>query len=238
MRKPVAMLVTLVFSCCLGGIALAAGPRTLPHRYVPRSLDGDLTSIVRTTDRASFAAWSYRSGAEYDIAVSRTDDTGRWNEPQFFGANDGVDQIEPALTADGKGNVYLAYSDPSFGGIRVVALRADGSSWREPLALQPQAAGSRYSSPALLVVGDHLIVAFAAGDKTSIVPVPVQWLLAEGGISTLTITESGDPVGYAPGDEGTGANGGVRTIDGNDRPVDIFAPIRKRESGSNTGDPY
>lgn len=233
MRKPVAMLVTLVFSCCLGGIA--AGPRSQPHRYLPHSLDGELRTVVRTTDGASFAAWSYRSGAEYDIAVARAEDSGRWTEPQFFGADDGMDQVDPVLAADAEGNVYLAYTDPSFAGIRVTALRPDGTSWREPIVLRPRAAGSRLTSPGLLVLGNDLVVAYAEGGRTSIVAVPRQAVLGDGSISTLTITESGDPVGYAPGDEGSGANGGVRTIGEDDRPVDIFAPIRKRDS-SGSGD--
>jgi len=235
MRKPVAVFVALIAVCCLCGVALAAGPRGVPHRYIPRSLDGDLQTIVRTTDGTSFAAWSYRNGAEYDIAVSRTDDSGRWTEPEFFGADDGVDQVEPTLTIDADGNVYLAYTDRAIGAIRVTALRADGSNWGQPIALLDKSPDRVYSSAKLLVVGDHLIVAYVANGRTAMVDLTRQLVLG-GGISALTITESGDPVGYSPGDEGSGGSGSIQTIGEDSRPVEVFSPIRKRGTGS--GQPF
>jgi len=235
MRKPVAVFVALFAVCCLCGVALA-GPRGVPHRYLPGSLDGDLRTVVRTTDGVSFAAWSYRSGAEYDIAISRSAESGLWTEPEFFGADDGVDQIDPALAVDEDGNVYLAYTDPALGGIRVAALRADGTSWGQSLALRPKAAGRSYASASLLVIDDHVALAFAEGGRTTIIDLPRRWLLGEGTISGLTITESGDPVGYYPGDEGSGGGngdgGGIRTIGEDDRPVEVFTPVRKRGTGS------
>lgn len=230
MRKPVAVFVAFAAICGLCGVALAGGPRSAPQRYLPGSLDGDLTYAFSASDRTSYAAWAYRNGAEYDIALSHTDGRGRWTEPVFFGAGDGRDQIEPALTIDGDNTVYLAYTDAATDGIRLTALLPDATRWTEPLVVRDRAPQRAYSSPSLLIVDQRLIVAYSAGGRTAILDLPRD--LFAGGISALTITESSDPVEYRPGDDRPGVGSGEPD---NGRPVEVLLPIPKK---ANSTQPY
>jgi hypothetical protein len=225
MRKPVAWVLVLVAACACGS-ALGASPRGVPHRYIPGSLDAELQTVVRA-DGVAFGAWSYRSGAEYDIAVSRWDEPGSWSEPEFFGARDGRDQIQPALAVDASGNVYLAYADRADGSIKVSVLRAAGDDgWAQPLVVR--AGGRMASHPALRVVAGHVVLAFLAGNRVEIVELPSD---RDGqppvGRTLWSITESGDPVENRPLDEGLAPAGPAVIGDGGPSPQE-FAPLRNK----------
>ena len=163
--------LVLCFNLALG-VALAA-PRTerLPHRFLPRSLDGDLVQVTSPADGTTWAAWSYRNGGEYDIAVASLRDDGRWSEPLLIGEHDRADQIGPSLIADGNGNVYLAYANARAGQLFVALLRAGEEAWRSPRALTYIERSA--DSPQLAIIGDRLIVAFQADAKTEIVHIPL-----------------------------------------------------------------
>ena len=108
MRRSFALVLALALC---GTLALAQESLDLPRRYSPRMLDS--TPVVATDGLTgtAWAAWSYRSRGEFDIALSFRDTDGRWSDPVFIGARDHLDQIDPALVGDDRGNFYLAYVD-------------------------------------------------------------------------------------------------------------------------------
>ena len=225
MRKPVAVVVSLLAATCLCGSMFAAGSRTLPSRYLPGTLDHGL-SVLRGADGATMAVWAYNSGAEYDIAFSRADAGGRWTEPTFIGAGDGIDQLEPALAADADGNLFVAYTDTARGVIRLGMLKPDGSLVAEPLVVRARSSRA-FSASQLTVVGERVIVAFRDAERTRMIDLP-RTILVQGG-ALLTITESGDPVEYRPGTDAPTVEGPSRldpSVD--ERPVEVAPNIPKK----------
>lgn len=198
MRKSVTVLVAILMILALGTSVYAATPRGLPHRYAPKSLDGRLTQVTRVEDGSILAAWAYRNGPEYDIAISRADENGRWSEPVFIGVDDGRDQVQPVLTLDADGNAYLAFADRAAGRILLSKLRADGNGWTLPMVLT--APGTGAESPSLLVAGDKIIVAYRIGDEVKMIALPLT--VMDGIVSLDTIVDHPDPVEYVspPGD--------------------------------------
>jgi hypothetical protein len=230
MRRSVAVIVSVLTILALGTSVLAASPRGVPHRYAPNSLDGRLTEVTRTEDGRTVAAWAYRNGAEYDIAISRTDENGRWSEPEFIGIDDGRDQVQPALAFDAAGNAYLAYADRAEGRVLLSALGADARTWSRPIALT--APGEGAESPALLVVGERLVVAYRIGDELKMIDLP---LPGGNGISLQTIVDHPDPVEYVPNPGDTPVDrwkDGRWVIDDKDRVVDVTSPIHGSSGGS------
>ena len=225
MRKPMAVLLSLLAMSCLCGSSFAAGSRTLPQRYLPGSLDSGL-AVLRGADGATLAVWAYRSGAEYDIAFSRADAGGRWTEPTFIGAGDGVDQLEPAIAVDGDGNTLIAYTDTALGAIRLARLSADGTPAAEPVVVRSRSSRSSFSAAQLTVVGEHVIVAFRDGDRTRMIDLP-RIVLVQGG-ALLTITESGDPVEYRPGTDQPAVEGPVTIGQEGRRAVEIAPNLPKK----------
>ena len=235
MRKSVTVIVTILTILALGTSVFAATPRGLPHRYAPNSLDGRLTQVTRVEDGRTLAAWAYRNGAEYDIAVSRVDENGRWSEPMFIGIDDGRDQVQPALAIDADGNAYLAFADRAEGRILLSALCVDGEAWSRPVALT--APGAEATSPALLIVGDRLVVAYQTGGDLKMIDLPLTG--TDGSASLLTIVDHPDPVEYVPnpGDASPidGWKGGRWIIDDQDRPIDVMIPHRGSSENTASG---
>jgi hypothetical protein len=233
MRKSVTVLISVLCILALGTVVLAGPRRGAPHRYAPNSLDGRLAQIERIEGERTLAAWAYRNGAEYDIAISQMDESGHWTEPVFIGIDDGRDQIQPALALDAGGNVYLAYSDRAEGRVLVVVLRADRNEWSRPVALSSRGAGAQ--SPLLHIVGNRLVVAYRTGEDLQMIDLP---LTETNGLpSLLTIIDHPDPVEYVPG-PGTdvpsdGWEDGRWIIDDQDHVVNVAIPSRgSTENGS------
>jgi len=226
MRKTVMILISISTILALSGSVLAASPRELPHRYNPKSMDGRLTQVTSTTDGRAWAAWAYRSGAQYDIAVTSTDEDGYWSEPIFIGSNDGGDQVQPVMAGDVDGNVYLAFTDRASGRILLATLSAGTDTWTAPIALT--APGSGASSPALRVVRDRLVVAYRSGRGIDMIDLPLAGI--DGGFSSDTINDNPDPVEYRPDpkDQGDNPEDGITTIRTDDQLYDILGGGRKR----------
>jgi hypothetical protein len=232
MRKSVTVFVTVLSILALGTAVLADPPRGVPHRYAPNSLDGRLAQIDRVEGGRTLAAWAYRNGAEYDIAISRVDENGRWTEPIFIGLDDGRDQTEPALALDADGNAYLAYSDRDEQRVLLVVLRADRDEWTRPLALTSR--GTEAQSPALRVVGNRLVVAYRTGEELQMIDLPLTQTGDQP--SLLTIIDHPDPVEYTP-TPGTdtpvdGWKDGRWVIDDEDHLVNVAIPTRSTETGT------
>ena len=111
--------------CCITLALVAtsaqAGQALAPHRYLAGS-DGPLVQVSNPHDGRTWAAWAYRNGSEFDIAISHVDADGNWTEPVFVGRDDRRDQVQPAIAADEFGNVYLAWSERATGRVMVSVL--------------------------------------------------------------------------------------------------------------------
>ena len=173
MRKPLSLIVAL---CCIVLLASSlawAGPRgrNLPNRYLAESLDGRLVETLNPVDGTRWAAWAYRNGAEYDLAIAFRDEQGFWSEPLLIGVDDDLDQTQPALAADNWGNIYLAYTEQKPDRIMLTWLAYESSTWSPPIALTDPSIEAMY--PALHVTGESLIVAFRAGRGSVILDLPL-----------------------------------------------------------------
>lgn len=181
------LLICLLFiASSLAGAA--SRDRGLPHRYLPGSLDGNPAMLDNTFDGRTWAAWAYRNGIEYDLAVSIRGEDGFWTEPDFFGRGDGVHQEEPSLVVDREGTVYLAYSERPTGRIMLTWFQRGAAGWSMPVELS--APDVRAVSPALRVVGDRLVVAFRSGRALTILDFPVVGEL----MGTAIFNDGPDPV--------------------------------------------
>lgn len=206
MRKTLALCTALA---CLIFCAPAFGrgrDMGRPHRFAPEVRDGGLVQIQNPIDGKTWAAWAYRNGAEFDLAVSWAGADGFWSEPVFVGVDDGADQIQPALAVDRLGTVYLAFVDRGSDTIVITALRTGTRTWSRPSALTEPSVHGR--SPSLAVVGGRLVVAFRSGDDVQITDLP---LLAAPVATTNGINDGPDPTGVIDGGaegEDAGSNSG------------------------------
>ena len=172
------------------GLSLAGLPRDhQPSRYAPGSLDQEPVLAVNPVDGSILAAWGYRDGGEYSIAIAlKTGES--WSEPVFIGRDDRLDQVDPALAFDQYGVAYLAFSVPSLGQVLVTAIAG-----RPEAALTPQAVshdGIHSGTPALLVIGVRQAVAFRTGAGVVIRNLPL--FSPDESISTNGIQEGPDAV--------------------------------------------
>ncbi len=150
-------LFVLVFLIAFGSSLAAQRSGTVPDRYTA-GLDGRLSMVQLSPQGTTWAAWAYRSGSEYDIAVSSQDEAGSWTDPEFIGAGDHMDQVDPALACDAAGNLYLVYAESQTGRILFTARAAGRDNWSVPSAITgPEERGA---SPALAVIGGYLVAAF------------------------------------------------------------------------------
>jgi hypothetical protein len=171
MRKKIASLAVLcaIALCCFSFGTTSAREFRTPHRFLPNSLDRGLIEVSNPIDGRTWAVWSYRNGAEYDIALSYATGSGSWSEPVFLGRDDGLDQIEPALVADAGGTLYVAYAELETNRVMLSFLPANGERWAQPVILAASAVGR---TPALRLVGDRVIVAYRAPEGIRIVDFP------------------------------------------------------------------
>jgi hypothetical protein len=170
--------------CLLLGAAMAAGaveaaplrqtdasrikaPSTAMDDYFP-AIDGPM-STVQAPDGSLWRVWSYRASGEFDIAVSSRDAAGVWSAPAFVGRRDGVDQQDPALAIGADGTLYLAFDTKVPTGVSLAILPAGSTTWAQP---KPVSTDPTAVSPALLMVGGRLIVAFRTSRGVSIVDMP------------------------------------------------------------------
>lgn len=197
MRKPLSLTIVVCCLVLLAGSLAWAGPRgrDLPHRYLSNSLDGRLVEVTNPVDGTAWAAWAYRNGAEYDLAVSFRDESGFWSEPMLIGVGDGLDQAQPALAADVWGNIYLAFTERAPDRIMLCWLEAGSAEWTSPAAVTGP--GVRAMQPALRVVGERLVLAFRSGGGSVILDLPLfePVMVGDG------LQDTPDPVGaYDPVD--------------------------------------
>ena len=198
MRSSACRPVLVLGSILVSAAALAASsPRAGgPNRFVVPALDGPPVVVENPLDGRAFSAWAYRSGGEFDLAVSIRDAAGVWARPVFLGTYDRADQTEPALAVDRNGHAYLAFSSSDSGRVFVSVLPFGRSSWSTPIAVTR--AGLCAAAPALSIVGNRLVVGFRSGASVELVDLP----LHVPGVSGLGIQDGPDPVGHEKPESG------------------------------------
>lgn len=190
MRKLTCLLLGMLLVAA-AALPVMAGTRMRPTRYA--ALDRGLTNIADPHDGSSWAAWAYRNGAEYDIAVAFERGDGIWSEPTLIGLDDGRNQVEPSLTLDTRGTLYLVFTERETGRIMLSVRARDASSFSVPVALTP--VGLQASGALVRVVGDRLVVAYRVG-RTGLALADLSLVNGDGTITTDSgFTDGPDPVG-------------------------------------------
>jgi hypothetical protein len=210
-------LLALFCTCCVivllaAGDVAARSRLAAPHRFQPASEDTGLVQVQNPVDGRTWAAWAFRSGAEYDIAVALLGDDGRWGEPTFLGRYDGRDQIEPTFVVHESGGVALAFAEPTTDRILVSTLAAGARSWSRPL---PVVAAEDIGSPSLMLFGDRLVLGFRSGDRVELRAMS----LAVSSAGVFSIADGPDPVGMDDGldsDKGDNQDDEEETNDNSD----------------------
>lgn len=151
--------------------ALAAGPRDLdrPGRLQPDSVAAQDGPVSMAADAAGirWAAWSYVSGLEADIAVSRS--VGEtWLPSALLGAGNGLIDTEPVIAFLADGRAVVAWTQRAHDDERTHVvfsfLATDG--WSAPARINE--AGTVARSPRLLTLDSGLAIVFV-GDGGSLV---------------------------------------------------------------------
>jgi len=204
MRERISIPFAFVTAVWVSGSLLVAAPvrPETPARFIG-ALDGSPTTIESSADGTAWSAWAWRTGGEFDIALSHRDADGVWSRPVFVSRNDGADQIEPALARDTSGHLYLVFAEqPSFR-IYLSVLPAGATAWSAPIPVTPE--GVRARTPALEVVGGHLVLAYRTDRGVSI---QVLGTVGPAVRDPLGIQDGPDPVGPSGATPGGGKGDG------------------------------
>jgi hypothetical protein len=174
-----AFLALLLATTLTGSVTAAPPARDAHSRMVAKDsigidhipqFDGPMTTIVGPDGR-TWATWTYRASGEFDIAVSSrgVGDT-TWSTPVFFGRRNGSDELDPAIVVDSQGAAYIAFATTNPKRVAVAVFAAGSNAWSEPVVVSGREAAS---SPALLLVGDRLVVAFRTSRGVGMVDLPI-----------------------------------------------------------------
>jgi len=172
--------LALFLATALTGPATAASATRESHcRSMPKGsvvtdhvpqFDGPLTTL-RGPDGRAWATWAYRASGEFDTAVSSRDaNSTTWSTPIFFGRRSGADEIDPTIALDSRGSAYVAFATANPPRVSVAVLPAGSIVWSEPAIVSGTEAAS---SPALLIVGERLIVAYRTARGVGVVDFPI-----------------------------------------------------------------
>jgi len=209
MPKKRMTLIVMAALALLVSATFANAQSAVPHRFQPTH-DTGLVSKVNPVDGTTWSAWTYRQGAETDIAVASRNTDGTWNEPTLFGADDRIEQSQPALTIDHNGNVYVAWAEPNTGRVLVTAWGSATHYWTSPKVVNR--ARVHGSSPALMIAAQRRLVVGFVGNGTARL---VEYRLLPKGVQTQ-MEDGPDPVGQSAEDDTEGL------LDGNANGRDSF----------------
>ena len=158
------LLFCITCCCSLLAATAASAEDVSPLRYLPQA-DGRLALADSPVDGSRLAVWAYANGSEFDLAISARSADETWSEPVVLGLDDGVNQIQPAVVIGADGTAFVAYAT-SAGRIEMITSDLAVADWSTPAAVTPR--GVRASAPALMIVGNRLILAYRAGRRTVI----------------------------------------------------------------------
>ncbi len=149
------------------------------RRYTPpegAAAEGKWSDIVRVTEAEGndfgavaatdsqgrvWAAWQAFRGGNYDILLAQSNQDGSWNEPQTV-SNSKANDWSPAIAADSKGNVFVAWDSYERGNYDVKLFIKGKNPQRLTIA-----SSDRFEArPALVCDGsDRLWAAYEEGDE-------------------------------------------------------------------------
>ena len=174
-----ASLGVFLVTALTGSVTAASATRPLLSRSMPScfvvtdhvpQIDGPLTTLTGPDGR-TWATWTYRNAGELDIAVSSRDlNSTTWSAPLFFGRRNGADEFDPSIAVDPQGAAYIAFASTNPPRVSVAVLPAGSFVWSEPAIVSGIDAAS---SPALLIVGDRVIVAYRTARGVVMVDFPI-----------------------------------------------------------------
>jgi len=148
-------------------------------------------TTVTAPDGRTFATWAYRASGEFDIAVTVRDaDSQTWSAPVFFGSRNGADELQPSMTIDSRGTVYVAFATVNPSRVKLSVLLPGSDAWSAPVTVS---GNDIASSPTLMVVGDRLIVGFRTARGVGLVNLP----LSNGGNELNGLQDGPDTSGPA-----------------------------------------
>jgi hypothetical protein len=188
--------LVLGIAACIAGSADAAPVRRQANPdsssqlfngtgHVPE-IDGAMVTVT-SPDGRSFSAWEFRAKGEFDVAVSVREAGGSsWSSPVFYGHRNGINEIQPTMTVDTAGNLYLAFTTGNPSRVSVAVLAAGSSAWSDAVTISGTEVAS---SPALRIVGNRLIVAYRTGRGVGVADIP----LVGSGSQTDGIEDAPDP---------------------------------------------
>ena len=191
MRNPKMMLCLLCCFILLASSAVQARSGSLrgqPRQYLPAN-DGLLVQVTNPVDGKVWSVWSYHNGGEFDLAIA-SDSAGIDGRLHMVGLDDGNSQVEPALTTDPAGNLYMAYIERLENldnRLVVSSLRLNRSSWSTPTILTLPS--TEIATPTLEVIGEKLVVAFRSADGVDIIQLQLLSQLNQG-----HFTDGPDPI--------------------------------------------
>lgn len=170
MRRLPAFLAVCLATTLTGSAMAGSEPRNFAGAgHVPQ-LDGPVTTVT-LPDGRTFATWAYRAAGEFDIAVAvRGADSLTWTAPAFLGRRNGADELQPAMTVDSRGTVYVAFTAADPSRIELSVLTPGSDAWSVPVTVSGNDVAS---SPTLLIVGDRLIVGYTTGRGVGLVNLPI-----------------------------------------------------------------
>ena len=178
MANPRAFLALFLAPALMGSAVTASAAKDVRSQpeangsivtdHIPQ-LDGPVT-MLSGADGCTWATWTYRAAGEFDIAVSSREASGTtWSAPVFFGRRSGLDEIDPTVAVDSQGAVYVAFATTNPRRVAVAMLAAGSSTWSAPVIVS---GAETASSPAVLLVGDRLVVAYRTLRGVGMVDLP------------------------------------------------------------------
>jgi hypothetical protein len=199
LKSTVILVMGLSLLVSVGSVL--AGPRgeRTPARFAPRSLDRQPATAINPLDGSIWAAWAWRDGAEYSIAISIQTD-GVWSEPFFIGRDDSLNQMSPALVFDDHGVAYLAWTVLPVKRILIATFPEGLQSGFEVHTASHEGVPS--GMPALTVVSNRLVLAFRTPQKTVLRTLPLYPSGAAGMRGVQEGPDAVDPLGWTWGDVG------------------------------------
>lgn len=159
------LALTIVLAMSAAMAAPLAGATRTRGSVEPDYVTGNDGPVAMALDAQGvrWAVWSYASGLERDIAVSRNV-AGTWSAPALIGQSNGVIDGEPAIgfLPDGRAVIAWTQMRPNEDGSSVVYSFQAGLSWSAPQAIPGLSVSA--SSPRLIATSTDLVLVFVTAE--------------------------------------------------------------------------
>ena len=112
--------------------------------------------IADGSSKVPIVTWAYRTGTDYDIAVS-TWIGQQWSEPQFLSQSTN-DELDPRIHVGPDGSVHVVWWQKQTGKVFLATRLPDSDVWLEPQVVTPDGGIGRY--PSVAVWHGNLVLAY------------------------------------------------------------------------------